>query len=860
MLFKSLSGKSFMKRFFYLTLLSLVFSCLSISPAQADELAKLLPLDGAYEDYFGRSVSIDGEYAVVGAHYDDDNGYQSGSAYIFKRGGTAWLQQAKLTASDAYENDYFGWSVSIDGDYAIVGARYDDDNGSDSGSAYIFKRDGEAWSQQAKLTASDGYSNDNFGISVSIDGEYAVIGAHFDDDNGSASGSAYIFKRDGTTWSQQAKLKASDGYSSDWLGYNVSVDGEYAVVGAHGDDDNGSSSGSAYIFKRDGTTWSQQAKLLASDGAYRDYFGAGVSIDGEYAIAGAWGDADNGSNSGSAYIFKRDGTAWSQQAKLKASDGAYDDLFGDSVSINGEYAIVGAWRDDDNGLNSGSAYIFERDGTAWSQQAKLLASDGYSGDLFGFSVSIDGEYAIVGAWGDDDNGANSGSAYIFEVFKAEPVIEVALDIKPHTCPNRLNINSNGLLTVAVLGTEDFDVYDIDPASVELNGVSATRSSYEDMLTSAPSCSCEGIVGPDGFIDLVLKFRIQEILDTLGTVYDGDEFELSLTGFLDDVSETSIEGTDCVLITVPGKEEEISVPDIVGLPLAEAETVITEADLRVGTVTEDYSDTVTAGNVISQDPASGELLPPGGYVDLVISLGPLIDEIVWVSISEAGFTGQMSKYETTNAQYCEFLNAAFASGDIYVSNNIVYGDDGSNGGSDYVGQVYYNLAGSGYNYDGATNGGAARINWTGSSFTVDSGFDNHPVTYVSWYGSTAFASYYGWRLPTEWEWQAVADHTEADPYTYGCGTSINNGIANYYGSIHPDGTTLVGSFGTYGYGMCDMAGNVLEWTNSCYYIGDVCNRVLRGGDWFSCGSDCTVLRWCCTLPHHTSYRIGFRACR
>jgi len=241
-------------------------------------------------------------------------------------------------------------------------------------------------------------------------------------------------------------------------------------------------------------------------------------------------------------------------------------------------------------------------------------------------------------------------------------------------------------------------------------------------------------------------------------------------------------------------------------------------------------------------------------------------MIWVSINDPGvsgheaFNGQMSKYETTNAQYCQFLNAALASGDVVVDGSYVKGANGSNGGADFVGQVYYDLAGSGYTYDGATNGGAARINYSGSSFTVDSGFDNHPVTYVSWYGSTAFCNYYGYRLPTEWEWQAVADYNGS--YTYGCGTTINNSIANCLNSTHPDGTTSVGAFGTYGYGMCDMSGNVWKWTSSCYFSD--CSggyRVFRGGGWFLSGGSCSVsLRSYGYEPYYTHYGIGFRVCR
>ncbi len=242
--------------------------------------------------------------------------------------------------------------------------------------------------------------------------------------------------------------------------------------------------------------------------------------------------------------------------------------------------------------------------------------------------------------------------------------------------------------------------------------------------------------------------------------------------------------------------------------------------------------------------------PGGMVWVNIDNDPGIGD------GHEGFTGEMSKYETTNAQYCQFLNAALASEDITVGvDDIVYGANGSNSGADFVGQRYYDLAGSGYTFNGATNGGAARINYTGGSFTVDSGFNNHPVTYVSWYGSTAFCNYYGYRLPTEWEWQAVADFDGS--YTYGCGTSINNSIANYENSTHPDGTTIVGSFGPYGYGMADMAGNVWELTDSIY-SGSY--RVVRGGTWGLNDDYCTVSSRHYDYPYGTYGSIGFRVCR
>lgn len=404
-----------------------VIVCLAmVGVVRADwlEKQKLLASDGVTNDQFGKSVSVSGEYAIVGADYDDSS---TGSAYIFKHDGTSWVQQTKLTASDRSANDRFGYSAFISGDFAIVGAPHDDDNGYWSGSAYVFKRDGENWTQEAKLIPSDGSNGDEFGISVSISTDYAIVGAYRDNDNGSDSGSAYIFKRDGSNWAQQAKLTASDAAANDYFGKPVSISGDYVIVAANGDDDDGDRSGSAYIFKRDGTGWIQQAKLTASDAAAGDLFAESVSISGNYAIVGAYLDDDKGTNSGSAYIFKRNGTDWIEEAKLIASDGAADDSFGVSVSINGDYAVVGAWMNDTYGMDSGSAYIFKWDGTSWVQQQKLIVSDGESGDLLGHSVSVSGNHAIVGAFEDDDKGTNSGSAYIFVLEPADPVAYYPFD-------------------------------------------------------------------------------------------------------------------------------------------------------------------------------------------------------------------------------------------------------------------------------------------------------------------------------------------------------------------------------------------------------------------------------------------------
>ena len=282
---------------------------------------KLRADDGAANDRFSHCVSIDGDTMVVGAGLGLGL-VTRGSAYVFTRTtagdlASGWTQVAKLTANDGAQGDYFGHSVSIDGDTTVIGAKSDDDNvrGSNSGSAYVFTRDtagdlASGWTQVAKLTADDGAASDGFGISVSIDGDTVVVGAHADDDKGSQSGSAYVFTRDAASdlasgWTHVAKLTADDGAAYDEFGFSVSIDGDTVVIGANKDRDKGINSGSAYVFTRTtagdlASGWTQVAKLTADDGAAYDEFGGSVSIGGGTVVIGT----DKGYNSGSVYVFQ----------------------------------------------------------------------------------------------------------------------------------------------------------------------------------------------------------------------------------------------------------------------------------------------------------------------------------------------------------------------------------------------------------------------------------------------------------------------------------------------------------------------------------------------------------------------------
>ena len=485
------------------------------------QLAKLTASDGDTSDEFGYSVAVDGDTIVVGAHLDDhtdgDTDDDEGAAYVFTKPANGWAdmtQTAKLTAFGAAAGDEFGISVAVDGDTILVGAHQNDSN---KGAAYIFTKFGGVWGnapvsgnhrvETAKLVAADGAANDEFGISVALDGDTAVIGAYHDDHTNDGNtignaGSAYVFTKVSGVWSQKAKLIAVDGAANDEFGISVAVNGDTAVIGARQGD---AKKGAAYVFTKVSGVWSQKAKLIASDGAADDEFGISVAVDGDTIVVGAHQDDDKGDLSGSAYVFTRDSSGgWRQRDKLTASDGEAGDRYGYSVGVSGDTVVVGAYSDDSNEANTGAAYFLRIPGwidipdsaaTTTSHIVTGLTNDvehtfkvrgvnaagrglasarvggtptfaipnrptGFTadagdamvdlswddpedstiekyqllqviqggklstastddpvvrGDGFGISVAVDGDTAVVGAYQDDDatNGDNSGSAHVF---------------------------------------------------------------------------------------------------------------------------------------------------------------------------------------------------------------------------------------------------------------------------------------------------------------------------------------------------------------------------------------------------------------------------------------------------------------
>jgi hypothetical protein len=448
-------------------------------------------------DYFGYSVSISGDTIVVGAPREDSNQTtitnglstggnnpnslsDQGAAYVFRRTGTLWANEAYLKAPNADIGDQFGYFVSISGDTIVVGANQEDsnqttitnglatggnnpDSNANHGAAYVFRRTGSIWTNEAYLKAPNADAGDFFGYSVSISGDTIVVGANQEDSNQTTitngtqtingtgatnSGAAYVFRRTGTTWENEAYLKAPNSEGFDQFGSSVSISGDTIVVGSRLENSNqttitngtltisgtgASGSGAVYVFKRNGTTWANEAYLKAPNAESSDIFGHSLSISGDTIVVGAYFEDSNqttitngtltingtGANdSGAAYVFRRVGSTWINEAYLKAPNADAGDFFGESVSISGNTIVVGATRDDSNqttitngtltingigASDSGAAYVFSRTGSTWLNESYLKAPNAGASDQFGISVSISEDTIAVGANQEDSN-------------------------------------------------------------------------------------------------------------------------------------------------------------------------------------------------------------------------------------------------------------------------------------------------------------------------------------------------------------------------------------------------------------------------------------------------------------------------
>lgn len=374
------------------------------------ELNQFFPQNAQTTDWFGYAVNIFGDLTVVGS-YDQDNGEFSGAVYVYRFDGTTWNFETKLLPSDGESGDEFGVALSVSTNLIVVGAISDDDFALNSGAAYIFRYNGTDWIEETKLTASDAETGARFGRSISISNDEStlLIASMKFTLNGTNTGAGYIYRYENDTWNEDQRITPTNGFPGDNFGFqsDLSDDGTVAIISAPGA--NGVF-GSAYIFRDNGNKWVQEDEIHASDAEFLGYFGYAVAIDENIAVVSATNSEGNGSFRwiGASYVYRHNAGVWTEEQRIDASDAAEQDYFGSSVDLEDDMILIGA-------DGKSAAYLFRHDGSTWNQDAKLSPVGITASDEFGQSVALFGNTAVVGAYQDDDAGTNAGSTFVYEL-------------------------------------------------------------------------------------------------------------------------------------------------------------------------------------------------------------------------------------------------------------------------------------------------------------------------------------------------------------------------------------------------------------------------------------------------------------
>ncbi|MBI3834675.1 MAG: FG-GAP repeat protein [Planctomycetes bacterium] len=339
------------------------------------------PWDGPGLGWYSTvTAAISGDYVVVGDHANPENGTDAGAADIFHRVGSNWQYLTRIIGSDVGFESTFGLTLAIDGDWMVVGAPQHPFGSAGKGSAYIYQLQGNAWVERQKLETG-GTQDELFADTLAMSGDAIVIGAPVQD---VLTGRVYVYRRSGDQWLPEASFIGNDTVSGDYFGQIVAVSGDRLVVG----ENLPGVVGSAYVFHYDGSNWTQEAKLTASDGVASDLFGDAVTIDGNFIAVGARADSDGGTNSGSAYVFRLAQGQWTQEAKLTASDARANDGFGASLGLRGPWLLIGS-------QTKGAIYLFENNLGTWSQQSEFIAHGAMAGSVFWTSIPFDGSEAAI---------------------------------------------------------------------------------------------------------------------------------------------------------------------------------------------------------------------------------------------------------------------------------------------------------------------------------------------------------------------------------------------------------------------------------------------------------------------------------
>lgn len=397
--------------------------CVSAAPAAADvelsfqmSFASPAPVSAARA---GRSVAIDGDFVLVGAPGDSVRGSGAGAVHVFRRSAGVWAFEETIRPPGTLAGDSFGEAVAVSNGVALIGAPGDDNVGSGAGLVYVFAHGSTGWSEQQTFTGSLVGAGDAFGASIAMDGDTAVIGAHRDDSVANDCGTAYVMKRGSSFWGEQAQLLAPDASANDQFGVSVALSGNLAVVGAPAADPNGVNSGVVYVFERTGSVWDAGVALPSVGNSWFDSFGQSVDTDGTRVVVGAPGDDSIAVDAGGAWSFVRSGGSWAVEGAF-APQLSGGERLGTSIAILGDTLLVGAAGESYSNTEDGSLHAAEWGGLSWVPAERTGNAAGGVSDSLGSSLAVDGDLVVVGVPLIDNGVVDSGAAWLFST-STEPV-------------------------------------------------------------------------------------------------------------------------------------------------------------------------------------------------------------------------------------------------------------------------------------------------------------------------------------------------------------------------------------------------------------------------------------------------------
>ncbi len=417
------------------------------------ETSKFVYASGESTDGLGEGVAVHDGVALLGAPAVGRANFSAGYVVVVNWENEQWVFSQELVADDGALDDLFGFSVALHGNLAVVGAPQASDG---NGAAYIFEKENDIWSQILKVEPDAGGAIAEFGRSVAVYGSLVLVGAPDQDVNDDPVGNVYVYEIADSQIADEQKITYGDFSILNEFGASVALRDDLLVVGVPNRGLGAQNFGSVVLFEEENGSWVFKQELEAGDAEPQDVLGTSVAVDGEWIIAGALGEDQEGMGAGAVYMFREDNGVWAEAQKLVSPMPNNQDAFGERVSISGTTAVVGARRNDDAGSGAGTAYVFEYDGASWQFEQQLIASDAGIGDEFAISIAIHDDVIVAGASGENGDGDSSGESIGSAYFFAEGATNVSSEVLED--PNSWDLTIAAVYPNPSYGTSTLPIY------------------------------------------------------------------------------------------------------------------------------------------------------------------------------------------------------------------------------------------------------------------------------------------------------------------------------------------------------------------------------------------------------------------